>query len=321
MPRRLIALLVFAGLLALDVPAASAGGDLVDLAAGAGRAWLVEPGGLRSFDTSSGAARRGPQRLGSSYPLSVAITGGAVWVAGVENGYASGSVTRVDERTGHARVVLRVRGSSAQAVAAGAGSVWVLIGSPAGNRIERLGLDGRLMRSWTLPHAGRIAADADGCWVSGGGRLLLISPAGRMRAIARAPLGDVATGGGFAWLPRRTSVLRIDQRSGAVRTLATGRLWLGGFQHDLAYGDGSLWALRQPPFHEGRSVLVRLDPQTGTTTATTRVTGVADAVVAEPGRIWVAAVLPPSAGQPGGYALLRFDPRTLRLERRTRVLT
>jgi hypothetical protein len=314
-------LLVVAALLALDAPSASAGGDLVDLAIGPHSAWMVEAGGLRSFDTGSGKAQTGPRRTGSSYPLSVALAGGAVWVAGVDNGYTSGSVTRIDEHSGRARVVLRLRGSSAQAVSAGAGSVWVLIGSPAGNRVDRLALDGRLVRSWRLPGAGRIAADGQGCWVSGGGRLVRISPDGALHRVARAPLGDVTTGGGVVWLPRLTSVVGIDERTGAVRTLPTGRLRLGGFQHDLAYGAGALWALARRADQPGRSVLTRLDPQSGRTTATARIAGSADAVVAGADAIWVAVVLPVADGSPGGYALLRFDPRTLRLERQTRVVT
>src|SRR5207244_3224188 len=127
---------------------------------------------------------------------------------------------------------------------AGAGGVWALLGFRHGARVALFALDGRLRRILPITEAGRMAADESGCWVSTGSWLLQITPDGRVRRVARAPLGDVATGADAVWLPAERSVLRVDERTGRLRRLATGHLRLGGYQHDLAAGNGALWALR-----------------------------------------------------------------------------
>src|SRR5919198_264695 len=182
-------LVVAAGVLAA-APVARAGGDFVDLAVGA-RVWFVGSGGVRSLDARTGRTLSSPQLVGGAYPLSVALAGGAAWVASVENGYVWGTLSRIDEQTGRVSVVWRRQGSSVQYVGAGA-----------------------------------------------------------------------------VWLPRARSVLRLDERTGRVRILATGPLRLGGFQHDLAAGDGALWALQY--VSRARSKLVRYDPRTGRRTSSAR---------------------------------------------------
>jgi hypothetical protein len=226
------------------VPGARAGGDFVDLAVGGGRVWFVGPSGVRALDARRGRTLLTPTLRGAAYPLSVTLVGGAAWVASVENGYVFGTLSRIDTRSGKVRVVWRRENSSVQYVAAGVGGIWALMGSPRGARIALFALNGRLVRVWQIPAAGRMAADEHGCWVSTGSWLLHIDPAGPVRRIVRAPLGDITTGDGAVWLPRETSVLRIDERTGRQLTLRTGRLGLGGFQHDLAAGKGTLWALQ-----------------------------------------------------------------------------
>jgi hypothetical protein len=287
----------------VTAPAARAGGDFVDLAVGAGRVWFVGPPGVRSLDARTGRTATTPRLLGAAYPLSVAVAGGAAWVASVENGYVWGTLSRIEERTGKMRVVWRRRGSSVQYVAAGAGSVWALIGSRKGSRIARFTLAGRLLRLWRVAGAGRMTADRLGCWISSDHWLLRIDPAGRLHRVVRAPLGDLATGARAVWLPRARSVLRLDERTGRVRTLATGPLRLGGFQHDLAVGEGALWALRYRS--RTRSELVRYDLRTGRRTASSSLPGIADALVVRPGAVWVATIA-------AGGTILRLDPSTLR---------
>jgi hypothetical protein len=273
-------------------PAARAGGDFVDLAVGPGRVWFVGVSpGVRSLDARTGRTVSTRQLVGAAYPLSVALAGGAAWVGSVENGYVWGTLSR------------RRRTSSVQYVAAGADSVWALIGSAKTMRIARFTLSGRFLRVWRVPDAGRIAADRRGCWISGGRSLLRIDPAGRLHRVLRAPIGDVATGAGAVWLPRARSVLRLDERTGRVRILPTGRLDLGGFQHDIAVGDGALWALHNPS--RTRAELVRYDLRTGRRTGSARLPGIADALVVRPGAVWVATIA-------AGGTLLRLDPRTLR---------
>ena len=109
----------------------------------------------------------------------------AAWVASVENGFVWGTLSRVDERTGKVRVVWRRQGSSVQYVAAGAGSVWALIGSRRGSRIARFTLAGRLLRVWRIAAAGRMAADRQGCWISTNRWLLHIDPTGRVHRVVR----------------------------------------------------------------------------------------------------------------------------------------
>jgi hypothetical protein len=302
--------LLLAGLALAAAPAARAGGDFVDLAVDRGRVWFVGPPGVRSLDARTGRSLSMPRLVGAPYPLSVTVAGGAAWIASVENGYVWGTLSRIDVRTGRARVVWRRQGSAVQYVAAGAGSVWALIGLSHGTRIARFTLGGRLLRVWQIAEAGRMAADRAGCWISTGRWLMHIDPAGGVHRVVRAPLGDVATGAGAVWLPRETSVLRVDEHTSAVRTLVTGRLRLGGFQHDLAVGAGGLWALSH--VSRTRSTLLHMDLRTGRTTGTASVPGIADAVAVEPQAVWVATVRAPPGKPATGYDLLRLDPRTLR---------
>jgi hypothetical protein len=288
-----------------------AGGDFLDLAVGSGRVWLASGDGVRSFDPQTGRELSMPRRIGAPYAISVAIGGGAIWVASVENGYVWGTLSRIDRRTGAVRVVWRKPTGAVQYVAVGAGSVWALIGSKRGSRIARFSPSGRLQRSWRIPGAGRIAADGAGCWVSASSWLLRIGPTGNVHRVLRAPFGDVATGGGAAWLVRRTSILRIDERSGRVRTLAVGHMRSGGFQHDLAAGGGVLWALRQPSAGPRRSILLRLDPRTGHSTGRVVFPGIADAVALEPHAVWVASVVLSAGGGGAGAKITRLDPWTL----------
>ena len=299
--KRTALLLLLGGLAA--VPAARAGGDVVDLAAGGARIWFVSGSGVRSLDPRTGRTLSRPELVGTAYPVSVALLGGAAWVASVENGYVWGTLSRIDMKTGRVRVVWRRRDSSVQYVAAGAGSVWALIGSRRGARIARFAPSGRLLRLWRVGGAGRMAADRAGCWISTDRRLMQIDPRGGVHRIVPASLGDVATGAGAVWLPQASSVLRIDERTHATRRIRTGRLRLGGFQHDVAIDGRRLWLLDEEG--RARSALVRYDLRTGRRTGRARLRGIADAVVAAgPAAVWVATAAPET--------LVRFEPRTLR---------
>ncbi|MGH6996371.1 MAG: hypothetical protein ACREES_11780, partial [Stellaceae bacterium] len=291
---------------------ARAGGDFVDLAAGGARVWFVGEPGVREFDAATGRVVASPQLVGAPYPLSVTLAGGAAWVASVENGYVWGTLTRIDTRTGRTRVRWRKPDSSVQYVAAGAGGVWALIGSAGTTRIARFTLTGRIAHSWKIPEAGRIAADASGCWISTTHWLLHIDPAGRIHRVLRAQLGDVSTGAGAVWLPQAASVIRVDEHTGRIRTLHTGRLQLGGFQHDLAAGDGALWAID----HGNRSHtrLERFNLRTGRSSGGLDVPGIADALIVKPNAIWIATVIAPPNKPANGYDIIRVNPRTLHQE-------
>jgi hypothetical protein len=304
-------LLVVAGVL-VGAPAARAGGDFADLAVGGARVWFVGAGGVRSLDARTGRTLSRPQLVGLAYPLSVALTGGVAWIASVENGYVWGTLSRIDLRTGKVRVVWRRRESSVQYVAAGAGSVWTLIGSRKGMRIARFTLSGRLLGVWRVAGAGRIAADQQGCWISTDHWLVQIDPRGQVHRVVRARFGDVSTGAGAVWLVQARSVLRIDERTHEIRRLATGPLGGGGFQHDLAADGRGIWALREA--NRTRSTLVRYDSRTGRRTGRATLPGIADAMVVTPNAVWVATIAP------HWETVLRFDPRTLRRTLRVRIL-
>jgi hypothetical protein len=291
-------------------PPARAGGDFVDLAVGSARVWFVGEPGVREVDARTGRALANPRLVGAPYPLSVALAGGAAWVASVENGYVWGTLTRIDTHTGKTRVLWRKSDSSVQYVAAGAGSIWALIGSAGTTRIARFSLTGRLGHSWTIAGAGRMAADASGCWISADHWLLHIDAGGGVHRVLRARLGDVSTGLGAVWLPQAASVIRIDEHSGQIRTLHTGPLRLGGFQHDLAAGDAALWALNDAG--RAQTTLERFNLQNGARTGNVRVPGIADALVVTPDALWLAAVIALPNQPARGYDIIRLDPRTLR---------
>src|SRR6266566_8243623 len=92
--------------------AARAGGSFVDLAVGSSRVWFVGEPGVRELDARTGRTLSKPRLVGAAYPLSVALAGGAAWVASVENGYVWGTLSRIDIRTGKVRVVWRRPDSS-----------------------------------------------------------------------------------------------------------------------------------------------------------------------------------------------------------------
>jgi hypothetical protein len=304
----------------IAAPAARAGGDFIDLAAGPDRVWVVGAAGVNTLDARTGRTLAEPALIRTAYPLSVALAGGAAWIASVENGFLWGTLSRIDARTGATRVVWRRRDSSVQYVAAGASAVYALIGSAHDMRIARFALDGRLEHIWHVPGASRIAADDSGCWITAQGRLFHIEPAGGLRdlrqgplrSISVGPLGSIAVGAGAVWVTRGTSVLRVDERTGEVRRIPTGGLTVAGFQHDLAVRGDALWVLVHPPAAARASRLVRFDARSGRITGSVAVPGTANAVAVGKDAVWVATVMNATSSVPTGYAALRFDPRTLR---------
>jgi hypothetical protein len=154
-----------------------------------------------------------------------------------------------------------------------------------------------------------MAADHSGCWISTNGRLLHIDSTGRLRLVLRAPLGDVATGAGSAWLAESTEVLRVDERSGHVHVLHTGTIRPGGFQHDLAAGGHTLWVLNDAG--RAHTTVQRFDARTGRRTGSVSVPGIADTLVVRPDALWVATVIAPAAKPATGYDVIRINPDTL----------
>ena len=279
------------------VPTARAGGDFVDVGAHGARVWFVGSFGVRELDARTGRSIAAPRLAGAAIPISIAFAGGAAWVASIENGYLAPKLTRIELRTGRRRVIWQR--SVVEYVSAGAGGVYADLNN---DQIALFSPAGRLIRTWDVPEAGRMAADASGCWVSlGRGALVHIDRRGRVHTVLHAQMGDVATAAGAAWLPQPTAILRVDERTGKVQTLHTNRLRLGGFQHDLAVGEGALWTLQQSTRY--RSLLVKPSLGTGRVIRAVALPGISHAVQVTAGAVWV-AVAP--------NKLVRIDPRTLR---------
>ena len=281
--------------LLVATPVAGAGGDFVDLVVAGSRVWTVGDFGIRSLDVRSGRSVYSPAPAAARYDLSVAVAGGAAFVASVANGYTNGEVTRIDLRTHATTVVWRRANASAQYVAAGAGGIYVLVGAVSGNTVVRFSTAGRMTGRWAIAGAGRIAADASGCWVSATHHLLHIRPDGRVVDVLSAGIGDVATGGGAAWLEGDGSIVRVDERTGMVQTLHTPGLEARGLQHDLAVGSGYLWT-------SGRQSVQRRDLRTGRVEKTLRFGENVDALAIANASVWVAT---PTAAY-------RIDARRLR---------
>ena len=292
------------GVSLLAAATARAGGQFVDLAVGGNRVWLVGESGVHELDATTGRIRAMPTLPGAAYPLTVTLADGAAWVGSVENGYVWGTLSRIDARTGKMRVLWRRYQSSVQYVAAGAGSVWALIAVKGAMEAARFRPNGRLLQEWKLPRdAGRMAADNSGCWISSNRTLLHIDPSGRLHRAQQAPFGDLATGAGAVWLAETTKVVRIDERTGQTRSIPTGTLRLGGFQHDLAATNDALYLLQHTYTPASNSRLVKIDLGTGTVTRSPLIAGIADAVVLSPHGLWVATAT---------SNVSQYDPRTLR---------
>lgn len=307
--RRVLLAAATAAAVMLAAAPVHAGGQMVDLAVGGERVWLVGDPGIQVLSATTGHTLASPTLPDAAYPLTVALAGGAAWVGSVANGFVDGTLTRIDAQTGKERILWRKQQSSVQYVASGAGSVWALIGFSGADRhtsamrIARFSTAGRLMRIWNVPlGAGRMAADNSGCWISSNGALLHIDPSGHLHRTLQAPFGDIATGAGAVWLAKRTSVVRIDERTGQTRSIPTGTLRLGGFQHDLAASSDALYLLQHTYTGPSVSRLVRIDLRTGARTSSAAIDGIADAVVAAPHAIWVATA---------ASVISRYDQRTL----------
>jgi hypothetical protein len=299
---RLAAVLCLTLLLA---PAASAGGSHVDLVVEAGTVWTVGDFGLHAYSARDGSPVYAPRPTAARYDLSVAIAGGAVFVASVENGMTEARITRIDRRTHATRIVWRGVDADAQYLAAGAGGIYVLVGAQR-NSVVRLSPSGRVTGRWPIVDAGRLAADASGCWVATDHRVVHIRPDGRVvnDVLLTRGLEDVATGGGAAWLLARGKLVRIDERTGVVRGLRVGALQPIGENHELAVGAGHLWTV-------GADALQRRSLGDGRLDGTRTLGGVVDAVTVAGGAVWATT---------SNDELYRLDPRTLRVTLRVPLL-
>jgi hypothetical protein len=296
-------------------PAAAAGGNPVQLAAGGGAIWTCSDAGVIELDARSGRVLRRPV-VGPAYPLQVALGSGAAWVAAVENGFTAGALTRIDLATGRTSTRLRLESGPVFAVAAGRGTVWALVGPTSHAQVTRVdprsGRRAGLVRGTVQPSS--LAADASGVWIADAGGRLLHARSGarrartvlRLRARSAGPPA-LALGLGSAWASDGRTLLRVDERT--TRTRA--RVRLPGTPTALAAGRGAVWAiLFRPP---DRYRLARVDARTGRVTAGARIPAAATSLTLGAGGVWLGV----SGRAP---RVLRVDPRTLRLQLLARLL-
>jgi hypothetical protein len=301
--RRIGSLLAASLVAVLAAGGAGAGGIQLELL-GAGRSlWVVNGSQVLRVDASDGRVLARP-RVGGSYPLELALGGGAVWVSSVENGFVAGALSRIDLATGRVTTALRVRDGIVGDVAFAGGSAWALVGPTDSARLVRV--DAATGRRVASLRAGRspawMAADESSVWVSDPARALLrVDPrTGRVRTVLRSSgVGPVTAGFGDAWVEDRHTLARVGGRTGRV----IARVPLAASVLSLAAGPHAVWAL----VHDRRrAALVRIDPRSNRITARQVLSGSPTAVAVAAGGVWVGALRP-------AVRLLRIDTGTLRV--------
>lgn len=290
----------------------------MQIAARDGALWTCSNAGLIELDARSGRVLSRPS-VGASYPLQVALGSGAAWVAGVENGYTAGALTRIDLVSRRPTTRLRLRTGPVFAVAAGGGKVWALVGSTSHAQVAQVDPEsGRkvgVVRGVTQPSS--LAADASGVWIAdASGWLLHARPGdGRAARVLDVPSRSiappvVALGLGSAWASDGKTLVRIDE----VTNKAVARIRLPAVPTAVAVGNGVVWAiLLEPP---NQHWLVRVNGDTNRVTARTRIP-TASSVAVGAGGVWL-GLSGTSSGAPP--RVLRVDPRRLELRLHARLL-
>jgi len=248
---------------------------------------------------------------------------GVDWGGGADTDLTvrANSLVRIDPKTSKIAAVVPITGvpfefTGPVDVAVGGKIVWVYdwndhtaraVDSTT-NSVERIVAIGGFS-----PSTGNaIAADADAAWVlsnNEGSGFLTRAPHGislpREFRLDYDPL-SVAVGAGAVWVgassPTAQVVLQIDPSTGAV--LHTTKL-PGGAVRSIAVGDGAVWALQS----DG---ITRLDPTTARITRRAPLAAFqVGQVAAGAGAVWATLQLSSE-----GSALVRVDPRTLRVTKR-----
>jgi DNA-binding SARP family transcriptional activator/streptogramin lyase len=204
----------------------------------------VLPNSVAMLDRAGTIESVAHQGIGQN-PTAIAVGLGGVWVANS----ASGTVTRLDPRTGHYVDTIGANGGDPNDIAVGFGSVWVANGNdgtvteidpranqPAGPPIQ-------LGRQTLAPDpVFYIAVDSHYVWVTRGNRLLRIDPHSTQYEVwanVGSPTG-LATGGGYVWVTTGSQdLLRIDPRT--PNNVDPHLLPAG--PSDPVYARGSLWLI------------------------------------------------------------------------------
>jgi YVTN family beta-propeller protein len=267
------------------------------------RMWQVVADGLpKAFPPLRGAARLRAPVLRSRSVLAAALVGVVAAAVAVpvfalsSNGsgnskslanLAGNSVGVVDLDSG--RVTASVPLNSApNAVASGAGSIWIAISSR--NLVERINPTTNQPQQTVVTPGGPAAIAVGGgfVWVAEAlaGTVVQIDPsANGGQRVATIPVGNgptgIAYGSGGVWVANSVdnTVVRIDPRTDAT----SAPIGVDAGADAVAAGDGAVWVTSQ-----STGVLSKIDPVARSVSQTTNVGNQPVAVATGPGAVWVA---------------------------------
>jgi YVTN family beta-propeller protein len=224
-------------------------------------------------------------------PAGLTVDGGR----GVQVGsFEASEVVRVDPESLEVLEAIKLPGTTATFLAAGAGSLWITQPSPGfagavSSSVLRISLlNNRIERRFTSPVGvlpGQIAFGEGAAWVAnvGDGTVWRIDAA--TNRIKRIRVGsqptDVAVGFGSVWVPclGRSSVWRLDATTGKVEAIIpTGQESLA-----LAAGADAVWVTNQ-----AAGTVSRIDPRTNRVVKTIELGFNPHGVVVADGGVWVA---------------------------------
>ena len=147
------------------------------------------------------------------------------------------------------------------------------------------------------------------------------------RVVARIPVpegeSDIAAGEGSVWVTRDSRMqggqlvlqtLRIDPATDTV--IAT----LPDVGGQVAVGDGYLWALAAGPGDRPTTtVLVKIDPDTGSIVGTQSLGATVTNIVIGGGSVWLTTLPDPRIGNLQSGTLIQVDPSTIQVRHTLRV--
>jgi YVTN family beta-propeller protein len=291
----LLVALVAAGLLArrYDPPAVgplpslatiAVGRQPTGMAVGRGALWVMNQGSGTISRIDLGAGRVVATVPVGDSPDAIAVGRDAVWVGGWSRDQGD-VVRRIDPRTNRVMATVPVA-SEPYGLAVTDDAVWAT--SLVAGTVTRI--DPRTNRVVaTIETGGRpvhVAGDDRSVWVAYPQDTLVrrIDPrTNRVVATLRvAQPQDVAVGFGSVWVAseRAREVLRIDPRTDPRTVAGTGRIKVDGEPTFLAVGPDAVWV------GTSNQTIQRIDPGTGTVTATYPVGAILHGMAVDGGSLW-----------------------------------
>ena len=244
-------------------------------------------------EQATGAARPPPSRAAPVFAIAALLLFAGVVAFGVSRVLQPDSLPGIDENSvglidvdSH-RITDQVSvGDGPEAVAAGAGSVWVA--NRLHGTVSRIDRDGGDFDVVTIDVGGEPTALAFGAgflWVADGqGRNVLQIDPELSKVVERYEVGNaahaVAVTSGAVWVASAldATVVRIDLESGDSKTIP-----VEARPTALAAGEGAIWVVS-----EATASVVRLDPRSGTPLGTIRVGNGPSDVAVGAGAVWTA---------------------------------